>query len=184
MWSERLLEKYYHESRYTYDILLTHSKAVAEKSLKIAETIRNLNIDVEFLYHSAILHDIGIFMTRAERLGCYGDYPYITHGYWGSMILKSEGLDRYARVCATHVGVGLTVDDIKTLNLPIPLINMIPASIEEKIICYADKFFSKKKSALTKEIPLEQVRQQIKSYGEDKLKRFNELHRIFNHEKM
>lgn len=180
MWAERLLEKYYHHSRYTYNILLTHSKAVAEKSIKIADSLENMPVDIEFIYNAAILHDIGIFMTKSERLGCYGEYPYITHGHWGSEILISEGLKRHARVCETHVGVGLTVDDIITMKLPIPIKDMIPQSIEEKIVCYADKFFSKKSGSLTKEIPLEDVRRHIKGYGEDRLYKFDELHRLFN----
>ncbi|MFQ3573640.1 MAG: HD domain-containing protein [Thermodesulfovibrionales bacterium] len=180
MWAERLLERYYQHSRYTYDILLTHSKAVAEKAVKIAQDLKSTPLDIEFIYNSAILHDIGIFMTYSEKLECYGRYPYITHGYWGSEILISEGLIRYARVCETHVGVGLTVDDIKAMKLPIPPKDMSPVTFEEKIVCYADKFFSKKRGSLTSEIPLAHVREQIRGYGEEKLKRFDELHRLFN----
>ncbi|MCX8028028.1 MAG: HD domain-containing protein [Thermodesulfovibrionales bacterium] len=180
MWAETFLERFYKQNRYTYNILLTHSMAVAEKSVKIAQGIRFTTVDVEFVYNAAILHDIGIFMTRAERLGCYGRYPYITHGYWGYRLLQSEGLIKYARICQTHVGVGLTIDDIKTMSLPIPLVDMIPLSIEEKIICYADKFFTKKQGNLAKELPLEKVRGQMMSYGKEKLLRFDELHNLLN----
>ncbi len=61
-----------------------------------------------------MLHDIGIFLTNAPHIGCYGDKPYICHGYLGREILDKEGLPGHAMVCERHVGAGLTVTDIET----------------------------------------------------------------------
>lgn len=48
-----------------------------------------------------------------------------------------------------------------------------PLSKEEKIICLADKFFSKSEHDLLHEKPLERVREMIKGCGEDKLRLFD-----------
>ena len=57
--------------------------------------------------------------------------------------------------------------------------DMLPVSLEEQIVCYADKFFSKNKDSLLEEKPLSKVREIILRYGEDNLKRFDEWLRLF-----
>jgi uncharacterized protein len=56
---------------------------------------------------------------------------------------------------------------------------MTPRSIEEKIVCYADKFFSKSNSSLSLPKPLDKVKKSIRKYGEDKWMRFEEMIEIF-----
>jgi uncharacterized protein len=56
---------------------------------------------------------------------------------------------------------------------------MLPLSIEEQIICFADKFFSKDTEFFLKEKPLERVRKGIAKYGDDKLKRFDAWLELF-----
>ena len=41
------------------------------------------------------------------------------------------------------MGAGLSIADIEKHNFPIPKRDMMPTTIEEKIICFADKFFQK-----------------------------------------
>ena len=57
---------------------------------------------------------------------------------------------------------------------------MLPVTLEEKIICYADKFYSKKPGALCSEKPLEEVRKEIGKYGEDMLRRFDDMTSLFS----
>jgi uncharacterized protein len=71
----------------------------------------------------------------------------------------------YARVCETHIGLGLLASEIIRQNLPLPEIDMMPVSIEEKIVCIADKFFSKDKN-ISVEKSFEQVQRQVSSWGE------------------
>ena len=52
-------------------------------------------------------------------------------------------LPRHALVCERHTGTGITVSDIRDQHLPLPLRDFSPVSVEEQLICYADKFFSK-----------------------------------------
>jgi uncharacterized protein len=71
------------------------------------------------------------------------------------------------------------VEDIKKNDLPVPLRDMTPQTIEEKIICFADKFFSKSASNLLLPKPIEKVKKSIRKYGEAKWKVFEEMMELF-----
>lgn len=104
-----VIKKYYDPKSRAFIILVNHSKAVAEKALKIAE---KFDVDHRFIYEAAMLHDIGIFMTNTPKLDCYGKFPYIAHGYLGRQILEKEGFPLHALVCERHTGVGITREEI------------------------------------------------------------------------
>lgn len=167
-----IINKFYKPGSETRKILVTHSNAVAKKALKAAKRVSHLNPDYRFVKEAALLHDIGIFYTNAASLGCTGKYPYVSHGYLGRKLLEDIGLPRHALVCERHVGVGLTLDEIQKHRLPLPKRDAVPISIEEQIVCYADKFFSKKKDHNGEEQPVEAVLKQIEAYGQDKVERF------------
>jgi uncharacterized protein len=175
----KIIEKYYDLESKAYHFLLHHSRMVTEKALKIAKRVKHLNPDLKFIEEAAMLHDIGIFLTNEPKIGCYGDKPYVCHGYLGRQILEKEGLPRHALVCERHVGVGITLEDIEGKNLPIPKRDMTPVSIEEQIICFADKFFSKDSYFLLKEKPLERVKNGIAKFGEEKLRKFEDWLKVF-----
>lgn len=141
-------------------------------ALDIASRLPALNPDAAFIEEAALLHDIGIFRCNAPGLGCTGEHPYICHGWLGHELLLSEGMPRHAAVCLSHVGVGLSASEIKANRFPMPAIEMIPASIEEKIVCYADKFFSKDGGG-DKPKSIGEVRQAIAAYGLHKLATFD-----------
>ncbi len=139
-----LIEIYYPRDSSLYKTLVEHSCQVTEKSLEIARNLDHLAIDLEFIEAAAMLHDIGIFMTRAPSLGCTGEFPYICHGYLGRQLLDDLGLDpALGLVAERHTGAGITLENIVQANLPLPKRDMVPLSLEEKIICCADKYFSK-----------------------------------------
>jgi uncharacterized protein len=175
----KIIQKYYAPESLAYHLLIQHSRMVAETALKITGRLRHLNPDVQFIQEAAMLHDIGIFLTNEPHIGCFGDSPYICHGYLGREILEGEGLIQHALVCERHVGIGLTAQEIKEKNLPVPVRDMMPGSLEEQIICFADKFFSKDPEFLLKEKPLEKIRKGIAKYGEEKLRKFDEWLQIF-----
>lgn len=164
-----IIEKYYEPGSKAHWFFIRHARAVARKALEIAR--RAGSADTGFIEEAAMLHDIGMFLTRAPHIGCYGDRPYICHGYLGRELLEGEGLLRHALVCERHVGVGLTEADIKEGALPLPERDMTPQSIEERIICFADKFYSKDSNP-SDEKPLAVVRASIARYGPDKLRVF------------
>ena len=166
-----IIDKYYPEENELKRILLTHSRSVADKALWIADKHPELNLDKAFLEEAAMLHDIGIFLTDAPGIFCFGDKPYICHGYLGADLLREEGFPRHALVCERHTGAGISAESIIKQDLPIPHREMLPVSMEEQVICFADKFFSK--TRLEKEKSVEGALKSISKYGEDGIKRFN-----------
>lgn len=167
-----LIARYYASLPGAHALLLRHSEMVARKALLIARIVAHLAPDKDFIREAALLHDIGIFMTHVPSLGCHGDRPYLCHGYLGRELLEREGLPRHALVAERHVGAGITASEIQARALPLPARDMVPQSVEEKIICYADKFFSKE-GAPEAEKPLAVVRAMVRGYGPDKLRVFD-----------
>lgn len=170
-----IIEKYYLRGTQLYDILVEHSRAVAGLSVDIARRHPEMNASEEFLYEAAMLHDIGIFMTNAPGIECPGSQPYICHGVLGSELLVRENLPRHALVCERHTGAGLSIEEIISQKLPVPHRDMMPQSIEEQIICYADNFFSKS-GALSVPKPVERIRKSLMKHGEEQVKRFDLWH--------
>ena len=166
-----LIDAYYPEDNERKHILLVHSRLVAEKALRIADGHPELNLDKDFLYEAGMLHDIGIFLTNAPGIFCFGDQPYICHGYLGADLMRREGYPRHALVCERHTGAGLSLDDIIAQNLPVPHRDMLPVSMEEQVICFADKFYSK--THLEREKTVEKSRKSISNFGNVGLERFD-----------
>ena len=156
--------------------LIRHSEQVRDKALAVAERVSHLNPDHRFIAEAAMLHDIGIYRTSATKLGCRGTAPYIRHGIIGRQILEQRGLTAHALVCERHVGVGISRQDIQKQGLPLPLRDMLPATLEEIIICYADKFFSKSNGGTAHS--LSAVINDLKPFGDEKVKRFMHWHRL------
>jgi uncharacterized protein len=169
-----IIKKYYEPDSQVFFSLIEHSRAVARKALEVAERMSDLNPDLGFIEEAALLHDIGIFNTNLPKIGCFGTHPYISHGYLGRELLEKEGLYSHALVCERHVGIGLTVKDIEDNSFPLPRRDMIPLSLEEQIICFADKFYSKDKTTLTVARSITVVRTMVIRYGSDKLKQFDD----------
>lgn len=170
-----LLQKYYSYDRIAFDIIYKHSKAVADFALEIATKNNHLNLDLKFIFDAAMLHDIGIFKTNTPEIHCFGHHQYLEHGYLGRELLESEGWPMHALVCERHIGVGITKTEVINNKLPIPQREMIPVSHEEKIICLADKFFSKSGKFLEKLKPVSKIESALIKYGEHKLGAFNKL---------
>ena len=155
--------KYYPEDDDLRRLLLKHSRQVADRCLKIARKHRELPIDVQFLEEAAMLHDIGIFRCQAPSIFCTGTEPYICHGQIGGKLLRAEGFPRHARVCERHTGTGLTKEQIIEQRFPLPPEDFIPETLEEQIVCYADKFYSK--SHPDRNLTIAQTAQSLEKFG-------------------
>tara|TARA_B110000305_G_C19182336_1_gene512569 strand:+ start:230 stop:790 length:561 start_codon:yes stop_codon:yes gene_type:complete len=175
-----IINKYYEKESLSYYILLEHSRLVEKKAVSIAKSLPQLALNIDFIKEASLLHDIGIFLTNAPGIGCNGDMPYICHGYLGAEILIQEGLPKHALVCERHTGTGITSKDITENDLPLPIRDMMPISVEEQIICYADNFFSKNKNKLHKERSIKKIQKNLLKFGEHKVAIFNEWHKRFS----
>ena len=180
----RLIEKYYRDNPTTWKILLDHSRCVTRRSLLIGRRLAALGhrIDLQFIGEAAMLHDIGILYTATPDLNCSGEHPYLMHGVKGAELVDKEGWPRHARVCERHIGIGLTAAEIKKNKLPLPARDMLPETLEEQIICYADLFYSKGSKNRGKEKTADQVRRKLAQFGTDKIAVFNHWHDLFEPE--
>ena len=159
---KELFDKYYPEDNKLRRLLIKHSRDVADKALRIVDAHPELHLDRQFVEDGALLHDIGIFMTDAPGIYCHGNRPYIEHGRIGGEILRKEGYDALARVCERHTGTGLPGYE--------------PETLEEQVICYADKFFSK--SHPEHEKTLEEAIRSLWKFGPectDKMMQWNKM---------
>jgi uncharacterized protein len=95
----------------------------------------------------------------------------------GAEILRQEGLPKHAQVAERHTGTGITEEQIICENLPIPVRDYMPRTLEERLICYADKFYSKTK--LGEDKPMSKIRLHMWKYGSDAVRRFDELQALF-----
>ncbi len=108
------------------DNVIEHCSKVSENSVKIAKRLKSsgVEIDVDFCEVAGLIHDIGRSVTHG-----------ISHGVEGAKLM--DRYPRLARICATHIGGGITKDEAVELGLPPG--DYMPHTIEEKIICIADK---------------------------------------------
>ncbi|MCF7861243.1 HDIG domain-containing protein [Candidatus Woesearchaeota archaeon] len=113
-----------------FQIIYRHTNFVKKLALEIAETIK---CDRLLVATGAILHDIGRFTCPPNTK------KVILHGLRGAKILRGLGYKKHARIAERHIGVGITKQDIIDQKLNLPLRNFTPQTIEEKIVCYADK---------------------------------------------
>ena len=165
-----LIDKYYPVENELKHILLVHSRSVADKALQVADRHPELLLDRQFLEEASLLHDIGSFLTHAPGICCLGDKPYICHGSLGADLVRAEGFPRHALVCERHTGTGLSLEQIVREQLPVPHRDMLPVSLEEQVICFADKFFSK--THLGRENSVEKVLRSLAPFGEEGVERF------------
>ena len=172
-----IIDQFYVPDSHLRHLLVTHSTSVADLAVKIAQAHPELEADQTFVYEAAMLHDIGIFRCHAPSIHCMGDEPYICHGRIGAELMRAEGYPRHARVCERHTGAGLTKHDIISQKLPLPEEDFLPETIEEKVICYADKFYSK--TRLNHEKSFEEALRSLQKFGEEGVLRFREWKNLF-----
>ncbi len=173
----QIIDKYYPEDNALRHILITHSTLVMQRAVRICDAHPELGINRQFVIEAAMLHDIGIFRCNAPSIYCMGDAPYICHGYIGAQLMRTEGYPKHARVCERHTGAGLTRRDIVSQHLPLPKQDFLPETIEEKLICYADKFYSKTHPEHEKSY--EEAIRSLQKFGEEGVLRFMEWKKIF-----
>jgi len=174
-----IIKKFYEPGSFLYEILVSHSKLVADKALNAAKNVSHLNPDLDFIQEASMLHDIGVFLTYRPEIECRGKYRYIFHGLLGRDILEKLGLPAHALICERHVGMGMTAAEAAEQGFPPLKRDMLPVSLEEQIICYADKFFSKSSKKGGREEPIDDIIMELERYGPGKAEKFKEWAMIF-----
>ena len=153
---QAVIDKYYPADDELRRVLLLHSRQVADRCLEIVKKHKELPVDVQFLEEAAMLHDIGIYQCDAPSIHCHGTEPYIKHGPIGGDLLRQEGFPRHARVAERHTGTGLP--------------GFEPETLEEQIVCYADKFYSKSKPDHVRTVA--ETAQSLEKFGHEGVLKF------------
>ena len=84
-----------------------------------------------------------------------------------------------ARICERHTGAGLSPDDISLQQLPIVTHrSLLPETLEEQLVCLADKFFSKSGDAAS-EKDFVRIKQSMMKFGSGTMSRFESMCRLF-----
>lgn len=172
-----LIDKYYASNPDLRHVLVTHSMQVRDRALHIVdahpEWVEQGLVDRRFVEEASMLHDIGIIFCNAPKIFCTGSHQYVEHGYLGAELLRKEGLPRHADVAERHTGSGITIDQIIREDLPLPVKDYCPRTLEEKIICYSDRFYSK--THLGKELTVSKIRKSLWKYGYDAIMRWEAM---------
>jgi uncharacterized protein len=169
-----VIDRFYEPGSALRRILIDHSRSVADKALEL-NTKHGLALDPSAVEAGAMLHDIGIFLCDAPGIECHGPEPYLRHGVLGAALLRSQELPEWvARIAERHTGAGITAAEIAEHGMPLPMADYVPETMLEKLICYADKFYSK--SGDMAEKPIEKILSSMARHGAEPLRRFVELH--------
>lgn len=109
--------------------VLRHVLKVSEVAKDLASKVKSKGYDVdeELVTAGALLHDIGRAVTHD-----------VSHGVIGGQIVRMRNLDeRLARIVERHVGGGISSEE--AVKLKLGSMSLVPETLEEKIVCYADK---------------------------------------------
>jgi uncharacterized protein (TIGR00295 family) len=108
---------------------VAHCQACARISKLLSEAVarRGSVVNQEAVEAGALLHDIGRSQT-----------PLVNHGYVGAQILEKEGVDAaVVEIVKRHVGAGISAEEATVLGFPPG--DYIPKTLEQKVVCFADK---------------------------------------------
>ena len=109
--------------------VINHCLDVADFAIKLAAKLqsRGYTVDIELVETGAVLHDIG----RAKTHG-------VDHSVVGAQMAQKIGLPQpIINIIKRHVGAGITQEEAQKMNWPQDV--YMPRTLEEKIVCYADK---------------------------------------------
>ncbi len=174
---QEIIDKYYPPDTLRRVIYMRHCGQVADLAVEIVRR-KALPLDEYTVIKAAMLHDIGIFMTSAPDIGCNGTSPYIMHGVLGGRLLREEGMDEEtARVAERHTGAGITREEVEHQHLPLPPADYMPETLLERLVCYADKFYSKSGAMEHKSLPT--VVRSMERISPETAGRFARLHEEF-----
>ncbi len=121
---------FFHFEHKSDSTLLFHSNHVSYIATLIANQLiisnPKIKIDMVTVHIGALLHDIGRTKTHTIR-----------HGVVGGNLLKGFFSEAIVNIAKRHIGGGIPREEAISLGLPAE--DYVPITLEEKIVCYADK---------------------------------------------
>jgi uncharacterized protein len=131
-------------------MVIAHCKAVAEVALETARVCRKkgIKVNVDLVEAGALLHDIGRSETHS-----------VDHAVVGAQIARAEGLpEAVVAIIERHVGGGITGAEAKALGWPPG--EYVPATLEEKIVSYADKLVETSNERMPIELTITRLKEE------------------------
>ncbi len=133
----------YAQNDHVYKLVYEHCQIVAEIARWCVEQ-NDLDVDLELLEAACLLHDIGTYAIFDGNGLDGNEHNYKQHAVFGAALAIEEGFDsRIADMIRTHVLMGLTKEEIIQQGFGMPQNDYEPATLEARLVCYADRFHSK-----------------------------------------
>lgn len=129
-----------------YELVYGHCQVVNEIAQWCAGNASGKeSIDTELLTAAALLHDIGAYALFNDEGKVENKRLYPLHAMLSAKIITDEGIDaRVASLVETHLLLGLSKQEIIDKSWPLPTRSYVPGSTEGELLCYADRFHSKR----------------------------------------
>jgi uncharacterized protein len=122
---------------------------------------RGYKIDVPLVEAGALLHDIGRSKTHT-----------VNHSLVGAQIAQTIGLpESVVNIIKRHVGAGITAQEAEALGWPKDIYT--PQTLEEIVVCYADKLIGKSKRTPI-ETEIEKLQKENKFEAAERVRRLNQ----------
>jgi uncharacterized protein len=109
--------------------VIAHCTSVTDYAVDLAAKLesKGQHVKVDLVEAGGILHDLGRCKTNT-----------VDHGVVGGQFADELGLPQeVVDVIKRHVGAGITEQEAQAMGWPKD--NYVPQTLEEKIVCYADK---------------------------------------------
>jgi uncharacterized protein len=109
--------------------VITHCLAVTDLAQKIAVKLekKGHKVDLKLVETGALLHDLGRSKTNT-----------VDHSVVGAQIAQTLNLPQsIIDIIKRHVGAGITEAEAQAMGWPEDV--YVPQTLEEKVVCYADK---------------------------------------------
>lgn len=140
--------------------IIRHVCTVTVLAVAMAE---RCGADVNLVRAGGLLHDLGRTRTHG-----------IAHGVEGERMARELGLPEVlALIIRKHVGAGIAPAEARTLGLPD--IDMMPSTVEEKIVCHADNLVRDAEYLTSAEAFKDFVRKGLKENGGRMMEMHDEL---------
>jgi len=143
--------------------VIRHCEEVANVALDVAHELQNkgVKVDLQLVETGALLHDIGRSKTHS-----------VDHGLAGSQIAEAANVpEPVINIIKRHVGGGITSKEAKEFGWPED--NYVPVTLEEKIVCYADKLTDKSKR-VSIDVEIERLNKQGFTQAAERIRKLHE----------